>query len=319
MQKSRALSDAELVKKGAEYEVANNDAVELRATEEQKKEAFEEMTRVLSKEKDPKRFSAAYEQFIEEHYSGAYGSGFLKKGGHIDENGQLIAGKESKESVRDEMYQDFLKSREHSSKDYIEAAEHLRKKAKYEMEKVVLPDGSEANMATENQKYEARREMYRERVNTMSDSEYLLTLPMLMKPGVLESFTTITDKPGPGACCNIADGMQEDLAANVVASGQVSENENFVGQGCDNYNKHYRAVMIFLQGGKKIIIVDKIGWGITTEDGNIIKHPSWNYTKESRKEISDFIREKLKKEFVGIAEKQGFSNEQAQLMLQIVR
>lgn len=102
VQKSRTISDAELLHGGAEYEVSDDGGALLYATEQQKKDIYEGLKKDLLRLKDPKRFSDTYAEFIQAPKNGYLGH-TISKGGFIDKNGQVIVSQKSIELARNEM------------------------------------------------------------------------------------------------------------------------------------------------------------------------------------------------------------------------
>lgn len=346
LQKSRTLSDAEFLKDGALYKVTKEGAVELHLDEDHKNEAYEEMITALLKEKDPERFESAYKKFVDDYHEHVdiFAGHILgrpivhsHKGGYVDKNGQIIAGKETKDEIRHEMYEEMMNSKGKGSKEYAEATEYFRNKnnKNYETEDVTQPNGEVIQMATEKQVEKVRREMYAERMNSMPETESLLSMPILIRPGVLESFKNVTPN-GSLEYVSYGDDIN-NYVLQELTTGQIESNENFIGQGSYYYNPVYndghfdsgdggltRAIIIGLRGGKKIWwyptsqIMDQMKKDSQMNDEEVFdKNPDITSGGENSKLTFDAIRHLLTEGFLAIADKQGFSKDQAELMLQV--
>jgi hypothetical protein len=301
LQKSRTISDAELLKEGAEYESSGVGNPELRATEKQKRELHQEMVEEIKKklleEKDPERFSDTYWEFIK------------RGGGGIDSKGQVIASEESIESARRKMERDLLerdvpssieaiRTKDRSSQEYIDAYRNLNEVLRRtpQMRYYGVPADVCESLDKENK---TRGEIAYERLNTMPDSEYLLLLPTLLKPGTLESLKDVTSESNSN-CCRIAKGHPEFACVRAVADDIVGENEHFVGIGCDE-GKRPHQLMLALSGGRKILTFspDELGYS----------YPSF------KAPFSDLIRKILSEQFTKIAKEEGLSDEQTAMLL----
>lgn len=186
MQKSRVLSDADFLNKGAQYVVSDDGTAELYLTEKDKNTAYEEMKYELLRLKDPKRYSEAVEQFIKEWDSTRY----ISKGGDIDRNGQLIAGERSISLAHDEMDRDFLSREMESAEDLMTDEQNkltaMRKEEYSKAEEVVRSIWDEMYALSDNKNewnHIAGLMSFVQRIKSQPEGEKIMTSSQMQLAG----------------------------------------------------------------------------------------------------------------------------------------